>query len=132
MMQTRISAFFKPTTISPDLASTSLVVSACKNAINAGAVLCEEKAVSAHCGVRAIWVVPSCRNQRVATRLLDAARKSFMANSDSIEASECAISAPTFDGRSFAASYSGTESFLVYKDDDMMLEEQMYGDSVLR
>lgn len=45
-----------------------------KNAIDARAVLCEEEVVSAHCGVRAIWVAPSCRNQGVATRLLDAAR----------------------------------------------------------
>ncbi|KMZ60176.1 chromosome transmission fidelity 7 [Zostera marina] len=103
--------------------SSAVSTTASKNAIDAGAVLCEEEAVSAYCGIRAIWVVPSCRNQRVATRLLDAARNSFLGNSDLIKVSECAFSAPTSDGRSFAVSYSGTESFLVYKDDDMMLEE---------
>lgn len=45
-------------------------------------------------------------------------KKSFLANSDLIKSSECAFSVPTSDGRSFAASYSGTESFLVYKDND--------------
>lgn len=39
-----------------------------------GAVLCEEDAVPASCGIRAIWVAPSRRRNRVATQLLDAMR----------------------------------------------------------
>jgi N-acetyltransferase len=39
-----------------------------------GAVVCEEEAVPAPCGIRAIWVTPSNRRKRIASQLLDAAR----------------------------------------------------------
>ena len=39
-----------------------------------GAILCENEAVAALCGIRAIWVTPSNRRKHIATHLLDAAR----------------------------------------------------------
>lgn len=39
-----------------------------------GLVLCEKEAVSAFCGIRAIWVTPSNRRKHIASYLLDAAR----------------------------------------------------------
>ncbi|KAJ8530223.1 hypothetical protein K7X08_037058 [Anisodus acutangulus] len=42
-----------------------------------GVVLCEKEAVSALCGIRAIWVTPSNRRKHIASYLLDAARESF-------------------------------------------------------
>ncbi|CAN4112448.1 unnamed protein product [Withania somnifera] len=39
-----------------------------------GVVLCEKEAVSALCGIRAIWVTPSNRRKHIASYLLDAAR----------------------------------------------------------
>ena len=39
-----------------------------------GIVLCEKQAVSALCGIRAIWVTPSNRRKHIASYLLDAAR----------------------------------------------------------
>ncbi|KAI3409451.1 uncharacterized protein J3R85_019277, partial [Psidium guajava] len=43
-----------------------------ENPLN-GVVCCEKEAVSAICGIRAIWVTPSNRRKHIATRLLDAA-----------------------------------------------------------
>lgn len=39
-----------------------------------GAIVCEEEAKPAVCGIRAIWVSPSNRRNGLATRLLDTAR----------------------------------------------------------
>ncbi|KAL6988195.1 hypothetical protein U1Q18_013942 [Sarracenia purpurea var. burkii] len=39
-----------------------------------GAILCEEEAVAALCGIRAIWVSPCNRRKHIASHLLDAAR----------------------------------------------------------
>lgn len=39
-----------------------------------GAIFCEEEAVPAVCGIRAVWVTPSNRRKHIATHLLDAAR----------------------------------------------------------
>lgn len=39
-----------------------------------GAIVCEEEAVPALCGFRAIWVVPSRRRKGIASQLVDAAR----------------------------------------------------------
>lgn len=78
-----------------------------------GVILCENDAVSALCGVRAIWVSPFNRRKHVATKLLDAARKSF-SKGYTIEASQVAFSQPTTAGKVFASKYSGTNTFLVY------------------
>ena len=39
-----------------------------------GAIICEEQAVHAVCGFRAIWVVPSRRRKGIGSQLMDAAR----------------------------------------------------------
>lgn len=39
-----------------------------------GAIFCEEEAVPAICGIRAVWVSPANRRKHVGTKLLDAAR----------------------------------------------------------
>lgn len=39
-----------------------------------GAIYCEEEAVPAVCGIRAVWVSPSHRRERIATHLLEAVR----------------------------------------------------------
>ncbi|XP_043709386.1 protein CHROMOSOME TRANSMISSION FIDELITY 7-like [Telopea speciosissima] len=79
-----------------------------------GAIFCDKTAVPAFCGIRAIWVTPSNRRKRIATRLLDAARKSFCMGVV-LESSQLAFSQPTSAGMALASSYSATESFLVYK-----------------
>ncbi|OVA07137.1 N-acetyltransferase ESCO [Macleaya cordata] len=78
-----------------------------------GVIRCEEEAVAALCGIRAIWVTPSNRRKHVATKLLDAARKSFCMGYV-LETSQLAFSQPTSAGKLLASKYSGTESFLIY------------------
>ncbi|XP_071688311.1 protein CHROMOSOME TRANSMISSION FIDELITY 7-like [Rutidosis leptorrhynchoides] len=78
-----------------------------------GAILCEKDAVSAVCGIRAIWVTPSNRRKHVATHLLEATRKSFCLGSI-LENSQLAFSQPTNAGKLLASSYTNSESFLVY------------------
>lgn len=39
-----------------------------------GAIYCEEEAVAAACGIRAIWVSPANRRKHIATQLLDSVR----------------------------------------------------------
>lgn len=79
-----------------------------------GAVVCEEEAVPALCGIRAIWVTPSNRRKRIASQLLDAARRSFCMGFV-LEQSQLAFSPPTSAGKALASSYAGTTSFLAYK-----------------
>ncbi|XP_010262991.1 PREDICTED: protein CHROMOSOME TRANSMISSION FIDELITY 7 [Nelumbo nucifera] len=79
-----------------------------------GAMFCEKEAVPALCGIRAVWVTPSNRRKRIATQLLDAARKSFCMGFV-MEQFQLAFSQPTAAGKALASSYSDRESFLVYK-----------------
>ncbi|CAK7342019.1 unnamed protein product [Dovyalis caffra] len=104
-----------------------------------GAIVCEEEAVPAICGIRAIWVTPSNRRKRIASQLLDAARsfefpygvdvfsllifgipvqqadlRSFCMGFV-LEQSQLAFSPPTMSGKALASSYAGTTSFLAYK-----------------
>ncbi|KAF8395463.1 hypothetical protein HHK36_019409 [Tetracentron sinense] len=79
-----------------------------------GAIFCENEPVLALCGIRAIWVTPLNRRKHIASQLLDAARKSFCMGFV-LEPSQLAFSQPTSTGKALASSYSGTESFLVYK-----------------
>jgi len=37
-------------------------------------IICETEAVPALCGFRAIWVVPSRRRKRIASKVMDVAR----------------------------------------------------------
>ncbi|KAL5709165.1 hypothetical protein ACHQM5_019885 [Ranunculus cassubicifolius] len=78
-----------------------------------GAIFCEEEAVPATCGIRAIWVSPYNRRKHVATKLLDVARTSFCTGYV-LEHSQLAFSQPTSVGKALASCYSGTGSFLVY------------------
>ncbi|XP_061344195.1 protein CHROMOSOME TRANSMISSION FIDELITY 7 [Gastrolobium bilobum] len=80
-----------------------------------GAIFCESNAVPAICGIRAIWVTPSNRRKRIASQLLDAVRKSFCMGFV-LEPTQLAFSQPTSAGKALASSYTGTGSFLVYKD----------------
>lgn len=47
-------------------------VSDLEKKIVTGAIRCEKSPVSAVCGIRAIWVAPSCRRKHISTQLLDA------------------------------------------------------------
>ncbi|GKV29770.1 hypothetical protein SLEP1_g38668 [Rubroshorea leprosula] len=84
------------------------------DAKNCGAIVCEEDAVPAVCGVRAIWVTPSNRRKGIATHLLDAMRKSFSMGL-ALDRTQLAFSQPSSAGRALASNYTGTGSFLVYK-----------------
>ncbi|XP_057466822.1 LOW QUALITY PROTEIN: protein CHROMOSOME TRANSMISSION FIDELITY 7-like [Actinidia eriantha] len=83
-----------------------------------GAIFCEEEGVPAVCGIRAIWVTPCNRRKRIASHLLDAARKTFVMGVV-LERSQLAFSQPTSAGKALASSYTGTASFLVYKACDL-------------
>ncbi|KAL2503105.1 Protein CHROMOSOME TRANSMISSION FIDELITY 7 [Forsythia ovata] len=77
-----------------------------------GIILSEDEAVPAVCGIKAIWVTPSNRRKRIATNLLDAARKSFCMGV-TLEHTQLAFSQPTSLGKALISSYTGG-SFLVY------------------
>ncbi|CAF2132506.1 protein CHROMOSOME TRANSMISSION FIDELITY 7 [Brassica rapa] len=79
-----------------------------------GAIVCEEEAKPAVCGIRAIWVSPSNRRKGLATRLLDTARES-LSSGCVLEKSQLAFSEPSSLGSAFGSNYFGTRSFLVYK-----------------
>ncbi|ONM16237.1 N-acetyltransferase ESCO1 [Zea mays] len=80
-----------------------------------GAILCETEAVPALCGFRAIWVAPSCRRKRIASKLMDVARKTFC-EGRTLGISQFAFSPPTSSGKGLACRYCKTSAFLVYKD----------------
>ncbi|KAG1369755.1 protein CHROMOSOME TRANSMISSION FIDELITY 7 [Cocos nucifera] len=98
-----------------------------------GAILCEEQAVLALCGFRAIWVVPSHRRKGIASQLLDVARKmtdnmyglicyfscrKSFCNDKMSDHSQCAFSPPTSAGKALASRFSSSNSFLVYMAED--------------
>ncbi|XP_057999669.1 protein CHROMOSOME TRANSMISSION FIDELITY 7 isoform X2 [Hevea brasiliensis] len=85
---------------------------------NNGAIICEEKAAPAICGIRAIWVTPSNRRKGIASQLLDAVRRSFCVGF-TLQRSQIAFSPPTTVGKALASSYTGTTSFMVYKPNAM-------------
>ncbi|KAH1078733.1 hypothetical protein GYH30_053657 [Glycine max] len=78
-----------------------------------GAIFCDSKPTTAACGIRAIWVAPSNRRKGIASKLLDAVRKSFCKDLE-LERSQLAFSQPTSAGKALATSYTGTGSFLAY------------------
>ncbi|KAK6942538.1 N-acetyltransferase ESCO, acetyl-transferase domain [Dillenia turbinata] len=83
-----------------------------------GAIFCENDAVPACCGIRAIWVSPSNRRKHFASQLLDVMRKTFCPD-QVLEQSQLAFSQPTSLGKALASHYTGTCSFLVYRADDL-------------
>ncbi|CAH9080628.1 unnamed protein product [Cuscuta epithymum] len=78
-----------------------------------GVILCEEEAVPASCGIRAIWVSPSNRRKQIGSYLLDAARISCC-DGLVLERAELAFSQPTSTGKKFISSYTNSSSFLLY------------------
>ncbi|XP_073109498.1 protein CHROMOSOME TRANSMISSION FIDELITY 7, partial [Elaeis guineensis] len=83
-----------------------------------GAILCEEEAILALCGFRAVWVVPSHGRKGIASQLLDVARKSFC-NNKMLDHSQCAFSPPTSAGEALASRFSSSNSCLVYMAEDV-------------
>lgn len=65
------------------------------------------------CGISRIWVHPSMRRQKVASKLLDCVRLNFL-YIRSLELTDIAFSDPTHFGQAFARGYFKTNSFLVY------------------
>lgn len=64
-------------------------------------------------GIRMVWVAPSARRQRFASRLLDAARCQLSPGYVAPR-SRVAFSQPTAAGAALARAYVGTDAFLVY------------------
>lgn len=64
-------------------------------------------------GVRLIWVAINARRARVASMLVDAARRNFRITS-AVEVEEIAFSQPSENGLAFAFRYSNLEKILVY------------------
>ena len=74
---------------------------------------CSEVPVPARLGIVQIWVDKRYRRQGVAKCLVDTARKHSLYG-NIIRKSECAMTQPTLDGRSFGESYFDTKKLLVY------------------
>eukprot|EP00250_Pteridium_aquilinum_P026711 c33472_g1_i1 orf=138-1253(+) len=75
--------------------------------------VCTKLPVAAVCGVRGLWVSKTERRRGIATELMDAVRTSFIYGLV-LDASQCAFSQPTPEGKAFAAKYCRTDQYLVY------------------
>jgi N-acetyltransferase len=71
------------------------------------------KSIPATCGVSRIWVHKEHRRKKIAWKLLDAVRKSFIYGYV-IPKEQIAFSQPTTEGKLFAMNYTGTKEFLVF------------------
>ncbi|KAG8375028.1 hypothetical protein BUALT_Bualt10G0057000 [Buddleja alternifolia] len=89
------------------------IVNRPKESSHDGMILCEDDALPALCGIRAIWVTPSNRRKHIASYLLDAVRKSFCKDVI-LDHTQLAFSQPTSLGKALISSYTRTGSFLVY------------------
>ncbi|XP_047001645.1 N-acetyltransferase eco-like [Schistocerca americana] len=78
-----------------------------------GVDCCSAETYPVWCGVSHIWTAPNHRCKKVATRLVDCMRMSFVFD-HFLEKDEFAFSVPTLSGKSFAENYTGTPNFLVY------------------
>merc|ERR1711881_644630 len=78
-----------------------------------GLVTCSLRASPVVCGVSRLWVHLPYRKKKVASRLLDALRRTYMLGLE-LGVNQVAFSDPTPDGRAFASKYFKTEEFLVY------------------
>ncbi|XP_062926150.1 N-acetyltransferase ESCO2 isoform X1 [Mobula hypostoma] len=74
---------------------------------------CATKPEEAVCGVSRIWVFCMMRRKKVASRMLDAVRNTFIYGTY-LSKNEIAFSDPTPSGKLFATKYSQTPNFLVY------------------
>ncbi|GBN90797.1 N-acetyltransferase ESCO1, partial [Araneus ventricosus] len=79
-----------------------------------GSWYASSETVPAICGVNRIWVSHEFRRHKVASRMVDCLRQNFLYGYV-VDLHELAFTDPTVDGRDFAASYTGTDNFLVYK-----------------
>lgn len=74
---------------------------------------CSTTPEPAICGVSRIWVFSMMRRKKIASRMLECLRSSFIYGSH-LSKDEIAFSDPTPDGKLFATNYCGTSQFLVY------------------
>ncbi|KAJ7341397.1 hypothetical protein JRQ81_005449 [Phrynocephalus forsythii] len=74
---------------------------------------CSTKPEEVFCGISRIWVFSLMRRKRIASRLVDVVRRTFLFGS-CLSTDEIAFSDPTPDGKLFAAKYCQTPNFLVY------------------
>ncbi|XP_072913560.1 N-acetyltransferase ESCO2 isoform X2 [Hemitrygon akajei] len=74
---------------------------------------CATKPEKAVCGVSRIWVFCMMRRKKIASRMLDAVRNTFIYGTY-LSKNEIAFSDPTSSGKLFATKYSQTPNFLVY------------------
>jgi GNAT superfamily N-acetyltransferase len=65
-------------------------------------------------GVRQVWVHEQFRRKRIASRLLDSARRCFQYASTDFPTARIAFSQPTSEGRHFAAAYTASQQILVF------------------
>lgn len=80
---------------------------------NSRAWQCSNVPEHAVCGISRLWVFKLKRRKRIARRLVDTLRNSFMFGCF-LSINEIAFSDPTPDGKSFATKYCNTPNFLVY------------------
>ncbi|GIY74012.1 n-acetyltransferase ESCO1 [Caerostris extrusa] len=66
------------------------------------------------CGINRIWVSHDFRRHKVASRMVDCLRRNFIYG-HIVDLKELAFTDPSPEGRDFAAFYTGTDYFLVYK-----------------
>ncbi|RVE45103.1 hypothetical protein evm_010212 [Chilo suppressalis] len=76
---------------------------------------CSVEEYPVKCGISRLWVHINHRRRGIAGRLLDCARASFLYGT-ALKLTDIAFSAPTLNGKAFAAKYCGTENFYVYLD----------------
>lgn len=74
---------------------------------------CAAKSEEALCGVSRIWVFCMMRRKKIASRMLNAVRNTFIYGTY-LNKNEIAFSDPTPSGKLFATKYSKTPNFLVY------------------
>jgi len=75
--------------------------------------LCSQVATPVKCGISRVWVLADYRRQRIATRLVERMRASFLLG-HYLGEQEFAFSDPTLNGMHFASNYMQREDFLVY------------------
>ncbi|KAM6915055.1 N-acetyltransferase ESCO2 [Xenentodon cancila] len=74
---------------------------------------CSTVPEQALCGISRIWVFSLARRKRIATRMMDTVRSTFLYGSH-LTKEEIAFSDPTVEGKQFATKYCSTPTFLVY------------------
>ncbi|KDR22265.1 N-acetyltransferase ESCO1 [Zootermopsis nevadensis] len=83
------------------------------NSVIEGCDCCSEESYPAKCGISRVWVAKNHRRKKIASRIMDCLRSSFI-HGYMLGMDEFAFSAPTIDGKAFAEKYTGTMNYLVY------------------